>query len=106
MISEKTIQMEQEKKVSETSIRTFLRLVLSSRPCLLCQQIIRNGNITVKCNISLTDEYVQDRIKALCNHEDKHTKQFIDLYGTDQHALTLVGLGKRLMNLTKITFFY
>ena len=45
--------------------------------------------ITVKCKISLTDEYVQHRIKALCNHKDKHTKQFIDLYGTDHHALTL-----------------
>jgi len=39
--------------------------------------------IEVKCNTPLTKSYVQQRIEALSNPNDIHTKEFIQLYGVN-----------------------
>ena len=57
--------------------------------------------ITVKCKIELTSEYVQRRIVALCDETDKHTRQFIDLWGSDHHALTLTWFRKAAEELSE-----
>ena len=45
--------------------------------------------ITVKCEIPLTPDYVQQRIAALTNDKDYHTQKFIERWGTAHHARTL-----------------
>ncbi|MEO1335076.1 MAG: hypothetical protein AAFV29_05515, partial [Myxococcota bacterium] len=39
--------------------------------------------ITVKCKIPLTGDYVEKRIEALCDTQDRTTARFIALYGDD-----------------------
>ena len=45
--------------------------------------------ITVACGIPLTQGFVADRIAALQNANDDHTKRFIETWGTEHHAKTL-----------------
>ena len=45
--------------------------------------------ITVECNIPLTSEFVAQRIEALQNMNDYHTRKFIDRWGQNHHTRTL-----------------
>lgn len=45
--------------------------------------------ITVKCGIELTLEYIEKRIVALQDTADFRTKQYIEVYGSQYHALVL-----------------
>lgn len=45
--------------------------------------------ITVKCDIPLTQSYVQERIAALTDDQDHHTQKFIDRWGRAHHTRTL-----------------
>lgn len=45
--------------------------------------------ITVKCNIPLTSGYVAERLAALNDRSDYHTKKFIDYWGSAHHARTV-----------------
>ncbi len=45
--------------------------------------------ITVKCKIPLTADYVEKRIAALSNTQDRTTARFIALYG-DEHRLRTI----------------
>lgn len=45
--------------------------------------------ITVDCGIELTSDYVSGRLEALRDPSDRHTAQFVDLYGTEYHAQVL-----------------
>lgn len=42
--------------------------------------------ITEGCKIPLTVPYVRERIEALNDRSNKHTKRYIGLYGEDYHA--------------------
>ncbi len=37
--------------------------------------------ITVECGLTLTPEYISERITALQSDKDEHTRQFVRLYG-------------------------
>ncbi|MEO0664332.1 MAG: hypothetical protein AAFY97_01215 [Pseudomonadota bacterium] len=45
--------------------------------------------ITVKCDIPLTPDYVDERIAALTDDGDYHTQKFISRWGAKHHARTL-----------------
>ncbi|MBU2884361.1 hypothetical protein KO507_01135 [Gilvimarinus agarilyticus] len=45
--------------------------------------------ITEICQIPLTANYIEQRIKSLNNPNDHTTEQFIRLYGNEQHRHTL-----------------
>ncbi|MEM9348812.1 MAG: hypothetical protein AAGA47_01010 [Pseudomonadota bacterium] len=45
--------------------------------------------ITVKCDIPLTPEYVEERIAALSDEGDYHTQKFVKRWGAMHHARTL-----------------
>ncbi|MEM9012408.1 MAG: hypothetical protein AAGE18_14345 [Pseudomonadota bacterium] len=45
--------------------------------------------ITVSCDIPLTPHYVAERIAALSDANDHHTKQFIKRWGEAHHKRTL-----------------
>lgn len=50
--------------------------------------------ITVLCKQPLSSEYIDDRIAALKNTKDHHTKSFVDLYGQAQYEKTLEWFGR------------
>lgn len=37
--------------------------------------------ITVDCGLELTPKYISERIAALQNEKDHHTRRFVELYG-------------------------
>ncbi len=41
--------------------------------------------ITVKCGIALTPSYIAQRLNALQNERDPHTRQLRKLYGEDHY---------------------
>ncbi|MEO0443886.1 MAG: hypothetical protein AAFZ92_09130 [Pseudomonadota bacterium] len=45
--------------------------------------------ITVECGLKLTSNFIETRIATLQNQDDYHTKQFINLYGRDYHAIVV-----------------
>ncbi len=44
--------------------------------------------IVTDCDVQLTPEYIQERLDALQDEKDEHTRQFINSYG--RHHLQLV----------------
>jgi len=46
--------------------------------------------ITIDCGIHLTQKFVKERIEALNDVKDFHTQKFIESWGMDHHAQTLV----------------
>ncbi|MEM9128497.1 MAG: hypothetical protein AAGA97_02110, partial [Pseudomonadota bacterium] len=45
--------------------------------------------ITVKCDILLTANFVQERIAALADSSDFRTQKFVEFWGADHHTRTL-----------------
>ena len=45
--------------------------------------------IEVSCGITLTQSFIQQRLYALQDSTDNHTKEFIKLYGTDYAGLVM-----------------
>ena len=45
--------------------------------------------ITVDCGITLTPKFVEERIAALNNDKDHHTRQFIKVWGATRHSQTI-----------------
>lgn len=45
--------------------------------------------ITIHCGLTLTSEFIQERIASLQNENDFRTKQFIQLYG-QQHRKNIL----------------
>ncbi|WNZ58426.1 hypothetical protein QT397_14120 [Microbulbifer sp. MKSA007] len=45
--------------------------------------------ITVECGIELTPEFVDERINALQDNKNYHTRNFILLYGQEHHQKVL-----------------
>lgn len=45
--------------------------------------------ITVKCDIPLTQDYVQERLSALADAKDVHTQKFIERWGAAHHRQVL-----------------
>ena len=45
--------------------------------------------ITVKCKISLTADFLEQRIKALSKTSDPQTARFVEIYGDGHRARTL-----------------
>ncbi|MEM6388535.1 MAG: hypothetical protein AAF825_01715 [Pseudomonadota bacterium] len=45
--------------------------------------------ITVKCDIPLTAQYIDDRIAALTDDSDFNTQRFIERWGAKHHARTV-----------------
>lgn len=41
------------------------------------------------CGLKLTPDYISERISALNNEQDEHTRQFVKLYGT-QHLKQVI----------------
>ncbi|WP_444935763.1 hypothetical protein ACJJIW_16535 [Microbulbifer sp. JMSA004] len=45
--------------------------------------------ITIECGIELTPEFADQRIRALQDNSNYHTRNFILLYGTEHHQKVL-----------------
>ena len=45
--------------------------------------------IVVDCGIKLTPEYIAERLAALQDDQDYHTKRFVELYG-EQHLQRII----------------
>lgn len=41
--------------------------------------------ITVDCGITLTPDYIEQRLRTLADTDDYATRRFIELYGDDHH---------------------
>lgn len=50
--------------------------------------------ITVACNIPLTADYIEHRIKSLNNPSDHHTRKFIDTWG-ETHLVQIISWFER-----------
>jgi len=55
--------------------------------------------ITVECGIELTPSYVSERLSALNNNKDHHTKRFVKLYG-ESHLQSVIGWFKHAQSLS------
>ncbi|WP_070962466.1 hypothetical protein [Vibrio sonorensis] len=45
--------------------------------------------IVTDCGVDLTPQYIEQRLNALQDKNDEHTKQFIRVYG-EQHLLSVI----------------
>ena len=45
--------------------------------------------ITVKCGISLTQDYINERLRALSTMKDHSTVKFVEMWGPEHHQKTV-----------------
>ena len=45
--------------------------------------------ITVKCGIALTQDYINERLRALSTMNDHATAKFVEMWGSEQHQKTV-----------------
>ena len=45
--------------------------------------------ITVKCGIALTQDYINERLRALSTMKDDSTAQFVEMRGPEHHQKTV-----------------
>ena len=45
--------------------------------------------ITVKCGIALTQDYINERLRALLTTNDHATAKFVEMWGSEHHQKTV-----------------
>ena len=45
--------------------------------------------ITVKCGIALTQDYINERLRALSTKNDHATAKFVEMWGSEHHQNTV-----------------